>query len=79
MTQPHEDLILELIGRGSSRDDIFEDLRIGVANGLAGYFLCATPGDLEQLLRGMEQRGLIVRDGWDWKRRPPKAKGVLFA
>lgn len=66
-------LILTLIGRGESRDDLHETLRIGHRCGLPGYFDCGTPGDLEQRLRDMAKRGLVEWDGDLWRQMPQRA------
>ena len=74
----HDQLILDLIGRGETRDELHELIRIGFRNGLPGYFDPKQPGDLEELLRDMEGRRLLRRDGWEWRPRGPKVEARLF-
>lgn len=71
---PRDTLLLQLIGRGNSLDDLFEELRIGYRCGLAGYFQCDEPGDLGQILRGMENRDLIECVGFEVRPRAAVAE-----
>lgn len=81
-THQRDQLLLDLIGRGESTDDLYETLRVGSLpeNKIAGYFDAGSPGAMEAILRDMERRGLVRREVDEWRQGgTPKLERMLFA